>query len=73
VVGQACPDVHCKLRPNRFPSNFVKFSNLAKFEVPVSVWSNFFVVRTNFFAVQATFLLSVYCRNNSVNLSNRAI
>jgi hypothetical protein len=43
---------------------------IAQFEVPASVRSNFFVVRTYFFAVHATFLLSVYFRNNSVNLSN---
>jgi hypothetical protein len=43
---------------------------IAQFEVPASVWSNFFAVRTYFFAVHATFLLSVYCRNNSVNFSN---
>ena len=59
------PDAHSKLQLRRLSSIFVRFSNLTKFEVPASVWSNFFVVRTNFFAVRPTFLLSVLleCRN----------
>ena len=55
VVGLARPDVHSMLQPNRFPSNFVNFSNPAKFEVPDSVWSK------NGYVPDGQMLIICYC------------